>query len=107
MACEQGFERRLVEKRSSKGGCKSPSSRNLTGVHPCRNGLFTVASLVGIKPGSLYLARLFRHVDELLPLLFREFAAQAADKGLDLLHHGAQFGDRPASGTGRVVQLVR
>jgi hypothetical protein len=36
-----------------------------------------------------------------------ELAAQTADEVLDLLDHGAQFGDGPASGTGRVVQLVR
>src|ERR1700683_415498 len=107
MACEEGFERWLVETRSSKGGCKSPSSRNLMRVHPRRNRLFAVASFDGIKPWSVYLSRLFHHVDELLPLLFREFAAPAAGKGLDRLDHGTQFGDRPASGTGRVVQLVR
>src|SRR6202035_4889320 len=107
MACEQGFERRLVETRSSKSGCKSPSSRNLMRVHPRRNRLFTVASFDGIKPWSIYLSRLFRHVDELLPLLFRELAAQAAGKGLDLLDHDAQFGDRPASGTGRGGPLLR
>src|ERR1700738_4341954 len=106
MACEQGFERRLVETRRSKSGWKAPTSRNLMRVQPRRNRLFTAASFDGIKPRAFYLSRLFRHVDEFLPLLFRELAAQTADEVLDLLDHGAQFGDRPASGTGRVIQLV-